>query len=130
MQAWRPDVLVSDIEMPGEDGYALIRKVRSLPADQGGEVPAIALTAYGRTQDRVRSLAQWMPELGLPRFDDGELVTLLPELCAGARSFAELAERPLVEFLKARMDRRALSALEREAPERIQVPSGSFVRLV
>src|SRR5262249_7985 len=50
---WRPDVLVSDIEMPGEDGYALIRKIRALGADQGGKTPAVALTAYGRVQDRV-----------------------------------------------------------------------------
>jgi CheY-like chemotaxis protein len=54
--AWRPDVLVSDIEMPGEDGYSLIRKVRELAADAGGTTPAIALTAYGRPQDRVRSI--------------------------------------------------------------------------
>ncbi|HET9316772.1 MAG TPA: ATP-binding protein, partial [Vicinamibacteria bacterium] len=57
LRGWRPDVLVSDIEMPGEDGYSLIRKVRALPAEQGGLTPAVALTAYGRTQDRTRSLA-------------------------------------------------------------------------
>jgi signal transduction histidine kinase/ActR/RegA family two-component response regulator len=57
LRHWRPDVLVSDIEMPGEDGYTLIRNVRALGADTGGATPAIALTAYGRPQDRVRSLA-------------------------------------------------------------------------
>ncbi|HEX7778356.1 MAG TPA: ATP-binding protein, partial [Vicinamibacterales bacterium] len=57
VSAWRPDVLVSDIEMPGEDGYSLIRKVRGLTAEAGGMIPAIAVTAYGRPQDRVRSLA-------------------------------------------------------------------------
>jgi CheY-like chemotaxis protein len=51
-----PDVLVSDIGMPGEDGYALIEKVRRLPADSGGKVPAIALTAYARAEDRKRAL--------------------------------------------------------------------------
>ncbi|HLM58306.1 MAG TPA: PAS domain S-box protein [Pyrinomonadaceae bacterium] len=51
-----PDVLVSDIGMPDEDGYALIRKVRGLPAGQGGKVPAIALTAYARTEDRLQAL--------------------------------------------------------------------------
>jgi CheY-like chemotaxis protein len=44
-------VLVSDIEMPGEDGYALIRKVRGLNEAQGGNTPAVALTVYGRRQD-------------------------------------------------------------------------------
>ena len=51
-----PDVLISDIGMPDEDGYALIRQVRSLPAGQGGMVPAIALTAYARTEDRLQAL--------------------------------------------------------------------------
>ena len=54
--AWLPDVLVSDIEMPGEDGYALIRQVRARPAEQGGRIPAAALTAYARAEDRMRAL--------------------------------------------------------------------------
>jgi CheY-like chemotaxis protein len=52
----RPDLLISDIGMPGEDGYELIRKVRALPAGRGGKMPAIALTAYARTEDRLRAL--------------------------------------------------------------------------
>jgi PAS domain S-box-containing protein len=52
----RPDLLVSDIGMPGEDGYELISKVRALPSGRGGEIPAIALTAYARTEDRLRAL--------------------------------------------------------------------------
>jgi len=52
----RPDLLISDIGMPGEDGYELIRKVRALPAGRGGKIPAIALTAYARTEDRLRAL--------------------------------------------------------------------------
>jgi CheY-like chemotaxis protein len=53
----KPDALISDIGMPGEDGYELIRKVRTLSAEQGGQVPAIALTAYARTQDRLKVLS-------------------------------------------------------------------------
>ena len=52
----RPALLVSDIGMPDEDGYELMRKVRALPAQQGGKTPAIALTAYARTEDRLRAL--------------------------------------------------------------------------
>ena len=52
----RPDVLISDIGMPGEDGYALIARVRSLSANEGGRTPAIALTAYARPDDRARVL--------------------------------------------------------------------------
>jgi CheY-like chemotaxis protein len=54
----RPDVLLSDIGMPGEDGYSLIRRVRALREDQGGRTPAIALTAFARGQDRERALAE------------------------------------------------------------------------
>lgn len=53
----KPDLLVSDIEMPGEDGYALIRKVRSLEAAGGHILPAIALTAHARFSDRMRALS-------------------------------------------------------------------------
>lgn len=53
----RPDVLVSDVGMPGEDGYALIRQIRALPPEQGGRMLAIALTAYARTEDRIRALS-------------------------------------------------------------------------
>jgi PAS domain S-box-containing protein len=54
---FKPTVLISDIGLPGEDGYALIRKVRALSADKGGQVPAIALTAFARTQDRLKILS-------------------------------------------------------------------------
>ncbi|MGH7998496.1 MAG: hybrid sensor histidine kinase/response regulator, partial [Brasilonema sp.] len=54
----RLDVLVSDIGMPEEDGYSLIRKVRALPKEQGGDIPAVAVTAYARDEDRRRSLSE------------------------------------------------------------------------
>jgi signal transduction histidine kinase/CheY-like chemotaxis protein len=56
---WRrkPDVLISDVGMPGTDGYELMRRVRLLPAEHGGQIPAVALTAYARDQDRQRALA-------------------------------------------------------------------------
>ncbi|MGH8865696.1 MAG: hybrid sensor histidine kinase/response regulator [Burkholderiales bacterium] len=53
----RPDVLVSDIGMPDEDGYQLLRRVRSLAPDEGGSIPAVALTAYGRARDRIKALS-------------------------------------------------------------------------
>jgi PAS domain S-box-containing protein len=54
---WRPSVIVSDIGMPGEDGYGFIRKLRMLGPERGGNVPAVALTAYARSEDRMRVLA-------------------------------------------------------------------------
>ncbi|HEV7298216.1 MAG TPA: ATP-binding protein [Tepidisphaeraceae bacterium] len=56
VSGWPFDVLVSDIGLPGEDGYALIRQVRSLDGAVGGKVPAIALTAYARAEDRTRAI--------------------------------------------------------------------------
>jgi PAS domain S-box-containing protein len=56
IRARLPDVVVSDIGMPGEDGLALIRKLRALPADRGGHLPAIALTAYASREDTARVL--------------------------------------------------------------------------
>jgi CheY-like chemotaxis protein len=52
----RPDALLADIEMPGEDGYSLMAKVRALPAEEGGAVPAAALTAYAGPADRLKAL--------------------------------------------------------------------------
>ncbi|HWQ35785.1 MAG TPA: response regulator [Blastocatellia bacterium] len=57
IQDQKPDVLVSDIAMPGEDGYMLIRKLRQLDAEHGGLIPAIALTAFARDEDRDKALA-------------------------------------------------------------------------
>ncbi|HEX3086572.1 MAG TPA: response regulator, partial [Pyrinomonadaceae bacterium] len=54
----KPDVLVSDLGMPGRDGYELIRKVREMERERDAKAtPALALTAYARAEDRVRALA-------------------------------------------------------------------------
>jgi signal transduction histidine kinase/ActR/RegA family two-component response regulator len=53
----RPDVLLVDLAMPGEDGYSLLRRVRGRPPGEGGQVPAAALTAHASTEDRARALA-------------------------------------------------------------------------
>jgi len=57
LQCFKLDVLVSDIGMPGEDGYALIRQVRLLQPEQNRNIPAVALTAYARESDRTKALA-------------------------------------------------------------------------
>ncbi|MDZ4870920.1 MAG: Sensor histidine kinase TmoS [Chroococcidiopsis cubana SAG 39.79] len=54
----RPDVLISDIGMPGEDGYTLIRKIRELEPQMGGTIPAVALTGYARQEDYTKALAE------------------------------------------------------------------------
>ncbi len=56
LRQWRPELLLSDIGLPGENGYELVRRIRALPPAEGGLVPAIALTAYARPEDRQRAL--------------------------------------------------------------------------
>ena len=76
----RPDVLVCDIGMPGEDGYALLARVRDLTEEEGGRVPAIALTAYARPDDRGRALAAgYQVHLAKP-VDPDELISLVARM--------------------------------------------------
>jgi PAS domain S-box-containing protein len=76
LRHWKPDVLVSDIGMPGEDGYAFLGKVRALGGETG-RIPAIALTAYATTEDRVRIFsAGFQVHIAKP-IEPAELVTVV-----------------------------------------------------
>lgn len=84
LEKWHPDVLMSDIGMPGEDGYSFINKVRSLPADRGGDVPAAAFTAYAREEDRQRALdAGYQMHIAKP-VSSGQLVAMIAHLAGRA----------------------------------------------
>ena len=73
-------MIVSDIEMPGDDGYALVRAVRALPPEQGGRTPALALTALNRTADRIRSLMAGF-NMHVPKpVDPAELTAIVASL--------------------------------------------------
>jgi hypothetical protein len=81
LESWIPDVIVSDIGMPGEDGHALIKKVRELDAKQPGWIPALALTAYATVEDRMRALsAGFQMHMSKP-LDPAELVSVVANLC-------------------------------------------------
>jgi CheY-like chemotaxis protein/anti-sigma regulatory factor (Ser/Thr protein kinase) len=76
----RPDVMVADIGMPDEDGYSLIRRVREWEREDGAFIPAVALTAYGRVEDRMRALkAGFQMHVGKP-VDPDELVIVITSL--------------------------------------------------
>jgi signal transduction histidine kinase/ActR/RegA family two-component response regulator len=79
---WLPDVLVSDIAMSGMDGYGLIRWVRGLPSHQGGRVPAIALTAYAKSEDRLRALLSGFNMHIAKPIEPMELITIIASLTA------------------------------------------------
>jgi ATP-dependent helicase HrpB len=93
---------------------------RVLPA---GDSPA------GLYRTRVRCLREWMPELQLPALDDAEVRELLTWLCHGCRSFADLRKADWLQSFQDRLTHTQRQALEREAPERVQVPSGSRIAL-
>lgn len=78
---------------------------------------------------RLRWLREWMPELSLPAFSDAEIGELLPWACAGCRSFAEVRKSDWLGLLQSKLTPAQVSAVEREAPERLQVPSGSRLAL-
>jgi CheY-like chemotaxis protein len=77
IEQWQPDVLVSDIGMPGEDGYDLIRQVRSLPDDHGGQIPAVAMTGYASPKDAARVLAAGYQMFLAKPIDLVDLVTVI-----------------------------------------------------
>jgi PAS domain S-box-containing protein len=80
LQRERPDVLLSDIALQDMDGYELIRKVRSLPQDQGGRIPAAALTGYGRLEDRMRALSAGFQLHAAKPVEPAELVAVVASL--------------------------------------------------
>jgi CheY-like chemotaxis protein len=80
LMEWRPDVILSDIAMPDEDGYSFIGRVRALPQNEGGATPAAALTAYAREEDRKQALAAgYQMHIAKP-IGAGQLVTMIAKL--------------------------------------------------
>ncbi|HET8533302.1 MAG TPA: ATP-binding protein [Methylomirabilota bacterium] len=84
LETWRPDVLICDIEMPEENGYDFIARVRVLP-DPRAAVPAIAVTAYARTEDRVRAIGAGFTSHIPKPVEPVELVTVVGALARRAR---------------------------------------------
>jgi PAS domain S-box-containing protein len=83
--ATRPDVLVCDLGMPGEDGYSLIRKLRALEESQEGTLPAIALTAYARWEDRTRAIRSGFQNHLAKPVEPAELLAVVSGLARAGR---------------------------------------------
>ena len=80
VKAWRPDVIVSDIGMPGEDGYSFMKRVKTWMKETGAWIPAVALTAYARAEDRMKALASGY-QIHVPKpVEPAELITVLVSL--------------------------------------------------
>jgi signal transduction histidine kinase/ActR/RegA family two-component response regulator len=85
LREWRPDVLLTDINMPGEDGYSLIKKLRALKPEQGADIPAIALTAMARAEDSEHALNAGF-QIHLPKpVDIDELAEAIANLVGNRR---------------------------------------------
>jgi len=80
LQQFRPHVLLSDINLPDVDGYTLIRWVRALPADQGGQTPAVAITGYPLLEVRDRALAEGFQRCLTKPVDLDELISVVATL--------------------------------------------------
>ncbi|HYP28035.1 MAG TPA: PAS domain S-box protein [Blastocatellia bacterium] len=80
VKEWRPDVIVSDIGMPGEDGYSFMKRARAWMREAGTWIPAVALTAYARAEDRMKALASGY-QIHVPKpVEPAELITVLISL--------------------------------------------------
>jgi signal transduction histidine kinase/CheY-like chemotaxis protein len=80
LDEWLPDVIISDIGMPGQDGYTLIRSIRARSPERGGKTPAAALTAYARSEDRLKALAAGYQTHVSKPVDPSELVAIVASL--------------------------------------------------
>jgi len=84
----RFDVLISDVGMPGEDGLALMRKLRRLPPSLGGNIPALALTAYARSEDRIAALKAGFQMHSTKPIEPTDLLVTIATLVGGYSSGA------------------------------------------
>ena len=84
----RPDVIVSDLAMPETDGFELIRRIRALPSDRGGGVPAVAVTAYARAEDSERSLSSGFQAHVTKPIDSERLLSTIADLAGRTPSAA------------------------------------------
>jgi CheY-like chemotaxis protein len=80
----KPDVLVSDIAMPNEDGYDLIRKIRAHKPEHGGRIPAVALSGYTRVEDHMRSCSAGFDMHVAKPVEPDKLAAIIAALVVGA----------------------------------------------
>ncbi|MEB3182394.1 MAG: response regulator [Nostocaceae cyanobacterium] len=99
LESFSPDILVSDIGMPGVDGYSLLKQVRSLPPERGGQIPAIALTAYAGEIDQQRAIAAGFQIHISKPVEPEQLLTSIAELLHNSVSaVAKLATEKYHEY--------------------------------
>jgi len=92
VERWHPDILVSDIGLPGDDGYMLIQKLREQQAQHGRAIPALAVTAYARAEDRARALAAGFQMHVAKPLEPADLVAAIASLISKDRGGSARAD--------------------------------------
>jgi CheY-like chemotaxis protein len=93
LRAWEPDVIVSDIEMPEESGYVFIRKLRAGEIAHGERIPAIAVTAYGGVNERIKIVSAGFDSYVAKPVEPDELAAIIGRLVTRARAARGPEER-------------------------------------
>lgn len=123
------DLVLEESEAARPDDEQVARVLTAAAGERLDHVLPPADSPAGLYRTRVRCLREWLPELGLPALVEADLREVLGWLCHGRRSFAELRSAPWLEALQGKLTPHQRQAVEREAPERLAVPSGSRITL-
>ncbi len=123
------DLVLDEVQLKAPRGDGVSRALAEAAAEDLHTALPLADDAVASLRLRAACLAAWRPELGLPSLEDDAVRALLLDLARGRRSFAELRRAPLLDHLQGLFTWEQRQALDRGAPERIEVPSGSHVRL-
>ena len=123
------DLILEESPAPLPDDDSVAKMLAEAAATHWDEVLPKDDSPAAQFLARVRCLRDWLPELNLIPFDDAQLQSLLPSLCLGRRSLAELRSAPWLETIQAALTPAQWQGLEREAPTYLTVPSGSRIAL-
>lgn len=131
--AWRrvryEDLVIEETPTALPDDEQTARMLAAAAAERLDRVVPGPDSSTGLYLTRLHCLRDWLPELNLPAFAESDLGELLPWLCHGRKSFAELRNAPWLEAIQGKLTHAQRQAVEREAPERLEAPSGSRVAL-
>ncbi len=121
------DLMISESRAPARLGEKTARVLAEAASENLGSALSIEDPEFKSWCNRVAWLSEHRPDLELPSLEASTWIALLPQLCAGKRSFRELRRSQLLDFAQGSLSAEQRLALEREAPERIEVPSGSLL---
>lgn len=123
------DLVLDEVPVTPRDAIAVAELLARNAATRVSQALPIESDGFANFRARVLCLREWIPELELPALDEDYFRERLPEWCEGRRSFTDLQKLDLTSAVRNQLTHRQSSALEREAPERIAVPSGSKIAL-